>query len=112
MTAPLLNRPLVLEDPVTASDGAGGLVVTWASLGTLWASIVSGAAAEHGVRGTLRSQASLRITVRSAPVGDTRRPCPDQRFRDGARLYHIEAVSETDPKGHYLTCYAKEETVT
>jgi hypothetical protein len=31
------------------------------------------------------------------------------RFRDGARLYRIEAVQESDPMGRFLTCFAVEE---
>jgi head-tail adaptor len=32
------------------------------------------------------------------------------RFRDGARLYRIGAVSEADATGRYLVCFASEET--
>ncbi len=51
-----------------------------------------------------------RITVRAAPEGDPRRPRPDQRMRMGARLFRIQAVTESDPEGRYLSCFAKEET--
>ncbi|MFO7919993.1 MAG: head-tail adaptor protein, partial [Nioella sp.] len=40
------------------------------------------------------------------------RPTPSQRFRDGARLFHIDAVTENDPGGRFLICYATEEGAT
>ena len=36
-------------------------------------------------------------------------PVPQQRFRDGARVYNILAVTERDPDGLYLTCFSREE---
>ena len=33
MSAPRLNRKLVLEAPTRVADGAGGYTVTWAALG-------------------------------------------------------------------------------
>jgi len=35
MSAPVLSRRLVLEAPVRVPDGAGGVIESWASLGTL-----------------------------------------------------------------------------
>ncbi len=61
-----------------------------------------------GVEITLAS-VPYRITVRGAPVGSPRRPLPEQRFRDGVRVYHILAVTERDADGLYLTCFAREE---
>jgi hypothetical protein len=52
-----------------------------------------------------------RIIVRAAPVGDDRRPRPEQRFREGERLFRILAVAEADRGQHYLTCFAREEVV-
>jgi hypothetical protein len=51
----------------------------------------------------------LTIVVRAAPPEDGRRPRPDQRFRDGARIYRILAVREFGPEARYLTCIAEEE---
>ena len=41
MTAPHLNRALVLEGVVRTPDGAGGFTEAWAALGTLWAELVN-----------------------------------------------------------------------
>ncbi|MEL0438650.1 head-tail adaptor protein [Phycobacter sp. K97] len=107
--APQLARRLVLEDPQRLPDGAGGYVESWAALGTLWAEVsaLSGRSADQ--QGGSLSLQRYRITVRASPVGAVSRPRPDQRFRDGTRLFRIDAVSEADARGRYLTCFAVEE---
>ena len=52
---------------------------------------------------------TYRITVRAAPFGAPRRPKPEQRLREGARVFRIAAVAEDDADGRYLTCFAQEE---
>ena len=52
-----------------------------------------------------------RVTVWATPVGSASRPRPDQRFRDGSRLFLIHAVAEADSDGRYLTCFVQEEAV-
>ena len=37
------------------------------------------------------------------------RPRPDQRLREGARIFTILAVTERDPEGRFLTCITREE---
>ena len=49
------------------------------------------------------------VTVRGAPVGDPARPLPQQRFREGARVYQIQSVAEQDAQGRYLACLTHEE---
>ncbi|MCV3271136.1 phage head closure protein [Roseobacter sinensis] len=109
MSAPRLNRQLVLEAPQRLDDGAGGYVETWQALGTLWAEVKPRSGRERALSETAVSAMSYRITVRGAPFGDAQRPVPDQRFREGARLFLIEAVAEGDASGRYLTCFATEE---
>ena len=55
---------------------------------------------------------SYRIVVRAAPMGSDARPRPDQRFREGARVFAIRAVAEEDAAGRYLVCFADEEVAT
>jgi len=109
MSGPVLNRRLVLEAPQRVADGAGGFSESWAALGTLWAEVRPGTGREIGGQGGPLSRVPYRITVRGAPVGAPSRPKPEQRFREGARLFHILAVTERDGRGHYLTCFAEEE---
>ncbi len=109
MTAPRLTRPLVLEDLSEVSDGAGGLTRTWVALGTLWAAVTLRTGRQVAQGAASLSRAQYRITVRGAPVGAPSRPRPDQRFRDGDRVFHIQAVAEADETARYLICFAQEE---
>lgn len=105
--------PLVLESPLRLPDGMGGFALAWQPAGRIWAAMRSGAGGEQAVGAGARSVVSWRITVRAAPVGDPRRPRPEQRLRmgagAGARHFRIEAVAESDPAGRWLVCTATEE---
>jgi len=109
MKPPVLSRKLTLEDPTRVSDGSGGHMETWQALGSVWAEIqpLTGRSKVQG--GVDLSLQRYRITVRATPVGSASRPRPDQRFRDGTRLFLIHAVAETDDAGRYLTCFVQEE---
>ncbi|MBS0124244.1 head-tail adaptor protein [Thetidibacter halocola] len=109
MSRPNLTRRLILEAPVQLPDGAGGYTESWSALGTLWAEINPrfGRFAS-AVGGTVSVTAAL-ITVRAAPVGHSNRPVPGQRFRNGSRVFTIEAVSEADARAMFLECQCKEE---
>ena len=109
MTAPRLNRKLALEATTRLEDGAGGYVEAWQVLGTLWAQVLPRSGREAALVGAAISATSYRIVVRGAPEGAAQRSAPGQRFRDGTRLFHIEAVTEHDADGRYLTCFASEE---
>ena len=109
MTAVDLTRRLVLENPVAVADGAGGFAETWAVLGVVWAEVAAGAGREAAGEEAWQAEVPFRITVRAARQGAARRPRPGQRFRDGARLFRILAVTERDTAGLYLACYAREE---
>jgi head-tail adaptor len=106
-----LCRKLVLEAPVEVPDGAVGFLSSWSPLGILWADVraSSGTEAEGGQ--TTLSRLSYRIMVRATPFGASSRPKPDQRFREGNRIFRITAVAEYGTDGLYLTCFADEEVV-
>lgn len=108
----VLNRPLVLESTQRTADGAGGFEETWVELGQLWAGVSARTGRERGGEGGSLSATGFRIVVRAAPFGAPSRPVPGQRFRDGARLFRIEAVAEKDDDGRFLTCFAEEEVAT
>ncbi len=109
MSRPHLSRRLVLESPETVPDGAGGISKSWVELGMLWAQVTSRSGRERGQAGLPVSQVSYKIVVRGAPHGSEARPRPDQRFREGARVFAIRAVAEYDGAGRYLVCFADEE---
>lgn len=103
-----LSRRLALEERVSEPDGAGGFVVNWRELGTLWADLSARTGREDFIAGQARPRMKYRILVRSAPSGSASRPRPDQRFRDGTRILNILTVAEFDPRGRYLEIYAEE----
>ena len=109
MSAPVLNRRLVLERPETVPDGAGGLMPGWATAGTLWARIEAGSGRAREENGVPLSRVPLKITVRAQPPGHPMRPVPGQRFREGERRYAILAVADADSAARYLICHAEEE---
>lgn len=104
----LLNRPMVLEAAQTAPDGAGGQVMTWAALGTLWVELRPGAGGERLGPIAPEGAMAFRAYCRAAPPGSPRRPRPDQRLREGARTFAILAVAEADPDGAHLVCLLRE----
>lgn len=109
MKVPVLTRRLVLEAPVRVPDGAGGASESWSALGELWAELRPRTGRERAQAGEPVSTMAYRIVVRGAPVGSVQRPAPEQRFRDGARIFRIRAVAEHDPAGRYLVCFVDEE---
>lgn len=104
-----LTRRLVLEEAVRVADQAGGYTEDWLPVGTLWAEIRAGSGRERAGGGMALSVVPYRIIVRHAPSGAPSRPRPDQRFRDGTRIFRILAVAEDDRDPRYLTCHATEE---
>lgn len=101
-----LNRALVLEQPERVADGAGGFETVWQPLGTLWAEVKARSGREaNGPVGAL-SRLSLKITVRGAAFDSPKRPRAGQRFREGLRLFSVDAVAED---GMFLVCHAHEE---
>jgi head-tail adaptor len=104
-----LTRALVLEEPQEVADGAGGFGLSWGALGTLWAEVRPGAGREAAGEEVLVATTLTRIFVRGAPEGSPRRPRPEQRFREGSRIFTILAVAEADPDGRHLVCHSREE---
>lgn len=108
MRAVRLTRALVLESAVRTGDGAGGFAEVWQALGTVWAEVLPGAGREGAALGASVPVQALRITVRGVPQGHAMRPAAGMRFRDGARLFRLLAVTEADAGGRYLVCAAEE----
>lgn len=101
-----LNRRLVLESPTRIADGSGGFSELWVARGQIWAAVTTRGAGRD-VDQSARLQ--LVITMRAVPPGAAARPDATMRFRDGARIYRIEAVHEADKAGRWLSCFAIEE---
>lgn len=112
MKTPHLNRALQLEDPVRNGDGAGGYIRDWQVRGTLWAQVKAGTGRETAAFAATVSRVPYQITVRAAPFGAPSRPVAGQRFRDGERIFQINAVADAPDQPQYLVCYTLEETAT
>ena len=104
-----LNRRLILEAPQSQPDGAGGYSETWVALGEHWAEVQAGMGREKSQDFAVVSAVHYRVIVRAAAHGAPSRPTPDQRFREGNRVFRILAVADHDPSGRFLTCYTYEE---
>lgn len=105
------SRRLVLQERQKLPDNAGGYLVDWVSLGTIWAKIETTSGRRENRAQGQQSVTKLRITVRSAAIDSDARVKPGQRFLEGNRVFMIDAVSEEAKDGLYLTCWAKEEVV-
>jgi head-tail adaptor len=108
---PKLIRRLMLETWESAPDGAGGQDGLWLRSGVLWAEIKPASGAERLGEEAALSRTRLKIIVRAAPHGAPSRPRPEDRFREGGRIYRILSVQDADPGMRYLTCIAEEEVV-
>ncbi len=111
MRQPRLSHRLTLEAPARLSDGAGGFTESWTPLGVLWAQLIARTGRETALGAAPVSAVAYKIIVRGAPIGHPERPLPEQRFRDGQRIFRIQAVAEHDAEGRFLTCFANEEVV-
>ena len=108
MKTPKLNRKLELEELDRVPDGMGGFTESWVSKGALWVNLDARGASERLVGARTLPVTKFKIVTRAAPYGADSRPRPDQRFREGSRVFDIRAVSELDEAGHYLEIWAEE----
>ncbi len=109
MSAARLNHRVILQVRARIADGAGGFQETWEPLGTLWAEITARTGRVANGQAGAVSVTGLKVTVRAAPHGHASRPEPGQRFRMGARILAIEAVTELDTDARYLVCHCEEQ---
>ena len=103
-----LTRKLVLEERANVPDGKGGFGVSWTPLGEVWADVDARSGREAFLASRDVSKVRHRIIVRGSPVGSVSRPKPDQRFREGTRVFSILAVAEFDPMSRFLECWTEE----
>ncbi|MHA6325472.1 head-tail adaptor protein [Roseivivax sp. CAU 1753] len=109
MSAPRLNRQLVLERASAAPDGAGGRATSWSALGTLWGEMTPRSGREARIDAGTVARAGYRVRVRAMPEGHSGRPRAGDRFRSGTRLFDVLAVQEDGPTARYLVCTVEEE---
>ena len=98
-----MRERLVLEAPQDTPDGAGGFTRVWTGIATLWAGLRPLSAQERVVAEAEDHAVTHRILIRWRDDIST-----DRRFRDGARIFEIRAVSDPDERGRFLNIDAAE----
>ena len=109
--APRLNRKMVLEAPVRVPDQAGGYTVVWQALGEVWGAVKASTGRETASDAITLARVPVRITLRAAPAGSSKRPEVDQRLVEGRDIYMITGVADDVVDRRYLTCFALLELV-
>ena len=100
-----LNRRLTLEAPVETPDGTGGVTRGYADEATLWAQVIPVSARADVAAGSLGAGLRLRIVIRAhGGIGTW------HRFRDGARIYRILALRESEDR-RFLEIDAEERNI-
>lgn len=109
MSAPRLNRRLVLERAAGTPDGAGGRASAWVVAGTLWAEMTPQSGREVRIEAGAVARAGYRVRLRAAPVGSETRPRAGDRFLSGTRVFDILAVQDDGPEARFVICTVAEE---
>lgn len=99
-----LRTELSLEAPTAVSDGQGGFVEGWGTVGSIFAMLEPVAA--RGVFGADQalSEVTHRITLRAR--NDV---ASGMRFAQGGRAFLILAVVDPDESGRFLACRTREQ---
>jgi head-tail adaptor len=88
-----LKTRLVIEAPIEADDGQGGVTRNYSAVATIWAAVLP-ARMTHAVEADADSAlVHLRIILRSGFALTLR-----HRFIDGAKIYRITALREIDDR--------------
>jgi len=98
-----LTARLDLEAPTEASDGQGGVTVTFGLVASLWALIEPISMERQEFASQNRAVVTHRITLRFR--SDVTMA---QRFRKGARIFEILSFQDPDETGRYLVCLCAE----
>ncbi|MEL6587053.1 MAG: head-tail adaptor protein [Pseudomonadota bacterium] len=104
----VFTRRLVHQVAVRTPDGAGGHTRRWEERGAIWGDVRmrSGGLGQSDFGHSPRLR--LRILTHFVPHGHPTRPEPGQRLRDGARIFAVEAVQETEGRAKHLVVLASE----
>ena len=101
--AGLLNRRVMLEEPVRNADASGGAAVSWKQTARLWAHIkpLSGRERLQHEKTTSRVTHEVAIRYRKGLS-------PAMRFNDGGRVYAIHTVLDPDQTRCWHHCRCSE----
>jgi len=98
-----LRRRITLEAAARASDGGGGVAVTWSAVATVWAEIKGLSGAEVVVAEGLQGKVTHEIVIRKRLDVS-----PAMRLRYGARIFTIWAVLDRDGPEPFIRIQAEE----
>lgn len=99
----LLQHRLTLEAPVETPDGAGGVIRTYESVATLWATLQPLSARESMEAAQRGMTVTHRIVLRFSADITSR-----HRFRDGSRIFRIVSLRDRDGRKRFLDIAAEE----
>ena len=103
MRAGKLRHRLIIESPQRASDGAGGAVVTWTQVASIWAHVTPVSARELRSAGQRAEKLTHRITLRyRSGINAT------MRLVGEGRVFNIDAIINEDERDHWLVCFCVE----
>ncbi len=94
-----ISHRLVLEREQRASDDGGGAAVTWETVAEIWGAIEMRTGAERVEAGGIAGEVNATITVRYRDD-----LVPAMRFRNGAQVFEILSVLDTDGRRRYSRC--------
>lgn len=98
-----LRQRLVLEQPLEAADGAGGVTRSYATVATLWAALTPMSDRDAVEAQALGAEVTHRVVMRMRADITTR-----HRLRLGARIFRIVALRDQDGSGRFLEINAQE----
>lgn len=104
VTIGALDRRVILEAPVSTSDGAGGATVAWQELATVWAQVETLSAAERERSGRLAGIATHRVSIRARDDVES-----GQRVVVDGRVLAVRATRPAGVRDRYLILEAEEE---
>jgi SPP1 family predicted phage head-tail adaptor len=97
------RQRFILEQPVEAPDGTGGVTRSYQVLTPLWGSLEFISGAEQFQRDRMEQAITHRISLRyRADIN------AGMRLRLGARLFDIKTIADPDQRRRHLTCLAQE----
>ena len=99
-----LKHHVVLEQPVETPDGAGGAMITWTEVASLWAAIEPAGAAMRDLAQQPTETITHRITLRFR-----NEIASGWRFKKAGRTFRIITIHDPDETGRYQICRTEEE---
>ena len=98
-----LRHRLVIEQPETTPDGAGGNTETWITLAEVWGAVEPLSGSERVEAGRIAGRHMHDITIRYR--GDVAR---NMRIRQQSRIFHILTLEDLGGRGRWLRMLAEE----